>query len=275
MPLYAYRAIDDEGKDVHGTIEAADTERARAILENDMHLDVQEIAEPTRQRANANGPAVTDRMQTFAFEGKDARGYSRRGTIQAENRRQAFDRLRRDQKLTLAMLSAVGQPPPATDEELMAWQREVPVRVNSGPASAPVMPIAGQSQAAAPAAPAGIAAKAEEPHEWQADASAVEQSQAREFAPLVATLQLYSGWLLAWYALFVGIGHYATVRQFPLEIPLAQGFYLSPLIFSFVIAIFLFLLMSALHRWMRAGAIGGILLGILGVAAFLIVEINL
>lgn len=89
------------------------------------------------------------------------------------------------------------------------------------------------------------------------------------YAPLTSTVRLYAGWLLAWYGLFIAIGYYATVRDLPWEIPFVRAFFVSPLIFSFILAIFLFLLLSTIHRLLRGRLITGILLMFVGIGAFI------
>ena len=44
---------------------------------------------------------------------------------------------------------------------------------------------------------------------------------------------------------------------------------MSPLIFSFIIAIFLFLLLSTIHRLLNGRLITGILLTLVGIGAFI------
>ena len=82
------------------------------------------------------------------------------------------------------------------------------------------------------------------------------------------TLRLYAGWLLAWYALIYGLGYYQHTRELSFRIPYVEGLLLSPLVFSFALGSFLYLLWSSLHKLSGGGSVKGLLLGICGVASF-------
>ncbi len=271
MPTFSYKAVNEEGKPVRGTIEAESMDAARAALEQTKLTDVS-VTEAMRLRKGAPknpdaGPA------SYAFEGTGTDGTIRRGTIQAESKRHAFDRLRSEQKLNLTMLSPVGVTPQYKDEDLLRWQKggdqaaavaeaqkgaAVPVRAAQKPAEKPVEPVAEfhdiekqlETVSAAPAV----------------KSSAPEAS--RKYYPLVDTLRLYAGWLLAWYLLFVALGYYAFEREMPFEIPIVEGFFFSPLIFRFITAIFLFLAFSSLHKLMRGKLLSGLLFIVIGAAAY-------
>lgn len=92
---------------------------------------------------------------------------------------------------------------------------------------------------------------------------------------LLSTLRLYAGWLLAWYGLVMALGYYSDVRTLPFEIPFVHGLFLSSLVFSFLLATFLFLLMSSLARALRGGLITGGILGICAVGLFYLVKTHL
>ena len=47
MPLFTYRAINDDNKEVRGTIDAPDVSSARQAVEN-MHLEVLDVSESSR-----------------------------------------------------------------------------------------------------------------------------------------------------------------------------------------------------------------------------------
>lgn len=279
MPLYSYRATNDDGKEVRGTIEAPDTDAARKALE-DIHLEVLEINEASRAGKVQIAPEEprVQPLSSFAFEGQDATGKVHRGTIQAESKYGAFKKLRDDQSLLLSMLAPMGALPKYNDPELLQWQRGV--RVESGvPKPAP------EKEAAPPPPPlpqvqktvsfAGIptaAPKPAAPIKTPQSPSVVDDGQ---YHPLVSTIRLYCGWLLAWYALFVAIGYYATVRALPWQIPFVQAFFVSPLIFSFVTAIFLFLLFSAINRRIHGRLIGGAVFTLVGIGIFWVVRTSM
>lgn len=270
MPLFTYRATNDDNKEVRGSIDSPDELNARKALE-DLNLDVIEIAEAHRIKPEAEPVPVAPEatMPAFAFEGKDGSGTVRRGTMQAQSKYEAFKRLRDDQKLFLTMLSPVGVLPQYKDAELDQWQRGA----KTDAPKAAQTPVAQTQQAAAAAAPKAASrptigfTNVTEPPKKETPARAVKASQAG-YHPLASTLRLYAGWLLAWYGLFVAIGYYSMQRVLPWDIPFVQAFYMSPLIFSFIVAIFIFLMMSALHKTVRGGLLTGITFTVLGIGLF-------
>lgn len=248
MPLFSYKATNDDNKEVRGSIDSADEMSARKALE-DLHLDILEISETSHQHTPPTEiHATQDQLPVFAFEGKDTGGLVRRGTIQAATKYAAFKKLRDDQKLFVAMLSPVGVLPQYKDPELDQWQRAA--RPSVGFTSIPSVEVK----------------KSEPP-------AAVRKTASGQYHPLASTLRLYAGWLLAWYALFVVVGYYSLSRALPWDIPFVQAFYVSPLIFGFIVAIFLFLLFSALHKMLKGGLLTGIVLTIAGAAVFASVHI--
>lgn len=276
MPVFSYRAIGGDGKEVRGSMESADADAARKALE-DLHMEVLEVNEPSRARPPSvpvANPGGFSAQQTFAFEGQDAAGAVRRGTIQAPGKREAFEKLRADQKLTLKMLAPMGSLPRYNDPDLTEWQKDAaPSAVATVPVRSPAMqqsPVAPKPKAPigftniAPAAPAQPKPKP----------AVVQNDEKAGYHPLAATLRLYAGWLLAWYGLFVAIGYYSFSRALPWDIPFVQAFYISPLIFSFTTAIFLFLGLSAFNKLIQGRLIGGALLAVLGIGIFVVVRMN-
>lgn len=267
MPLFTYTATNDDNKEVRGTIESSDEASARKALE-DLSLDVKDIAEASRNHPG-HQPSVTsaaEQMPVFAFEGRDTAGVVRRGTMQASTKYDAFKRLRDDQKLLLTMLSPVGVLPQHKDADLDQWQRGVKTTTMPFPMATSVLP---------PGPVATILQRPTigfttipEPTRNPEPVQAPKTTEPRAYHPLLATLRLYAGWLLAWYGLFVALGYYSIVRTLPSDIPFVQAFYYSPLIFSFIIGIFLFLLLSALHKAMNGRFPSGIVLTLLGIGLF-------
>ncbi|MFA5799452.1 MAG: hypothetical protein WC840_00660 [Candidatus Peribacteraceae bacterium] len=273
MPLFTYRATNDDSKEVRGTIESPDIESAKRALQ-DLHLETSDISEAMRLRPEDRQPAVPPppaSRTTFAFEGKDDRGTVRRGTVEAETKHAAFERLKHDQKLSVTALSPVGITPVYRDYDLLNWQRK-----DSPPA--PPVPVAIPSPAPAAAAkplgfslPAGTLAPAA-----QVPSTNTEHGtrNAERYFPLLSTIRLYAGWLLAWYALFVALGYYSHVRTLPWNVPFVEAFYLSPLIFTFVVAIFLFLMLTSLKRALGGGIFTGFIFTILGIGALVFVRMS-
>lgn len=244
MPTYSYRAIDADSREVSGSVDAPSLDAARQAL-LDMHLEVIEVNEAMRLRRN-DAPAATEAAQTtFAFEATDSSGTLRRGTLQSQSKRGAFDRLK-SQGLTVSVLSPLGVASQSPDPDLASWQQ-----------NAPTLPVAPK------AAPAPVVVLKAPP-----SAPAAAATESKHYLPILATLRLYAAWLLAWYALFLGFGYYVHVRELPWDIPFVEGFLLSETVYSIMRGIFLFLVLSALHRALRAHLIGGAVLTVVGCALF-------
>ena len=88
------------------------------------------------------------------------------------------------------------------------------------------------------------------------------------YFPILDTLRLYAGWVLAWYVLVYGLGTYQTMRDLPFRIPFVEGLVLSPLVLSFTVASFLFLLLTDVYDRTGRGLLKGALLTFLGVVVF-------
>jgi len=68
------------------------------------------------------------------------------------------------------------------------------------------------------------------------------------YFPLLETLRLYAGWLLAWYFLIFAFGSYQYLRELPYSVPLLEDLFLSPLTVKFAFGAFLFLLVTSVFR---------------------------
>ncbi len=257
MPLFIYTAMDSDGKEVRGQVDAVDLAAATAALSS-QNLDVLEASEARRAAPKAAAVVTEASNRTnvisFAFEGKDVSGAVHQGTIQADSKRKAFEKLQADMGLAVSMLSPVGTTPSYIDYDLDRWQKNVP----SVPATsaAPTPPVTKSLD---------FVKEAVKPLETK---KTLQLPTLRAYHPLVSTLRLYAGWLLAWYALFMILGYYASVRIFTIDIPFTQAFYYSPLILRTVIALFLFLLCGTIHRAIRGKIISGFVLTIIAAAAF-------
>ncbi len=75
------------------------------------------------------------------------------------------------------------------------------------------------------------------------------------YYPVVDTLRLYAGWLLAWYFLIYAFGSYQSTRALPFRIPYLDDLFSSPIVLTFTFGAFLFLLLSALHRAFGRGPV--------------------
>lgn len=100
------------------------------------------------------------------------------------------------------------------------------------------------------------------------------RSAEKAYFPIASTVRLYAGWLLAYYLLVYALGWYASTRALPGEIPYVEGLFLSPLVLSFTLAAFLFLLLHSIHRATGGGLWRAIALSIVGMAAFVVYRMN-
>ncbi len=255
MPTYTYRAVNEDGKEVHGSLDAPDTITAKSAIEQ-LHLELIDLTEAMRLK---QPPAQTNAGVSYAFEGTDSSGTRHRGSVQAASKREAFENLHHVQGLRLAVLTPVGTSAPVQDAELEQWQ----VQENG---------VVQQSAGFSAAAPV-IAATVAQQQNGAGIAEPV--SVEKKYTSLFATLRLYAGWLLAWYGLFVACGYYTYVRQLPVEIPAAEGFFFSPLILSFILAIFLYLVLHSIHRALSGKLILGGALSVIGVMLFVFLRMNL
>lgn len=87
-----------------------------------------------------------------------------------------------------------------------------------------------------------------------------------EYVPLLDTLRLFAGWLLAWYAVVYLIGSFQRAGKLPSGLPFVEGLFLSPLVLRFAFGTYLFLLLTSLHRILGGGVGKGLLLTVVGVA---------
>jgi hypothetical protein len=94
------------------------------------------------------------------------------------------------------------------------------------------------------------------------------------YVPLLDTLRLYAGWLLAWYGLVYLLGSYQYTKHLPFEVPFIEGLFLSPLVLEFAFATFLFLLLSTLHRWTGGGVWKGLIVAAAGILLFTMFLVN-
>ena len=94
------------------------------------------------------------------------------------------------------------------------------------------------------------------------------------YAPFGDTLRLYAGWLLAWYALTFSIASYTLNRALPFHLPWLEDMATSPFVISLAFGVFLFLLLSSLHRTLH-GRLGlGLLLTLPGVFLWFLFWLN-
>jgi len=97
----------------------------------------------------------------------------------------------------------------------------------------------------------------------------------RRYEPLMVTLRLYAGWLLAWYFVLYAFGGYQAVQDLPFRIPLVDEFLTSPLLAEASLAVFLFLLLSSVYRAAKGGALLGLSFILLGIIIVMLFSVNI
>ena len=88
--------------------------------------------------------------------------------------------------------------------------------------------------------------------------------QSHDYHPLIDTLRLYAGWLLACLFVIYAVGGYQQLRQFPFRLSILDEWTASPMILSVTLVTFLFLLLSSVHRVMGRGFWKGLALAVMG-----------
>src|SRR3989344_3275495 len=172
-------------------------------------------------------------MPHFTYTARNAEGMLVRGNITALSAQAARDSLK---EMNLQA------------EELYEVPQSMPIEKNI-PAALPTP---------APAAPPKTAVswklteKEEETIPEQVPIQEKLKTEVKYF-PLLDTLRLYAGWLLSWYFLIFAFGSYDFTRELPFEIPLVSGLFQSPVIISFALGAFLFLMLTSLHRALHRG----------------------
>lgn len=91
------------------------------------------------------------------------------------------------------------------------------------------------------------------------------------YYPLIDTLRLYAGWLLAWYGLIFAVGAYQYRGILPFHSELIAGLAASTTLQRTAFGVFFFLMCSEFHKTLRGGILKGVALTslwILGTAWF-------
>lgn len=94
------------------------------------------------------------------------------------------------------------------------------------------------------------------------------------YIPLLQTMRLFAGWLMAWYGLIYFAGTYRGDGRLPYDIPLIQSLASSDLVLRFSFAVFLFLLLSDVYTWTAKKAVIGVFVTIVGITAMWMFHVN-
>ncbi len=94
------------------------------------------------------------------------------------------------------------------------------------------------------------------------------------YHPLIDTLRLYAGWLLAILFLIYAAGSYQLLKKLPVHSELLHEWITSSLILHVTAVTFLFLMLSSLHRAMGRGLWKGLILMLLGFGLLVLFRLN-
>ena len=95
-----------------------------------------------------------------------------------------------------------------------------------------------------------------------------------EYYPIVDTLRLYAGWLLAFLAVIFAAGSYQHLRILPFEASIIDEWSESGLLLQVTFLTFLFLLFSEIHRALGRGLWKGLFLTMIGFVLFVAFRVN-
>jgi len=101
-----------------------------------------------------------------------------------------------------------------------------------------------------------------------------EKTKEKNYVPLVDTLRLFAGWLIAWYGLVYLLGDLQLHGGISPDTPYIEALFTSPLVLRFTVGTLLFLLCTSLHKWLKGGMGKGITLTVVGVFLFVVFHLN-
>lgn len=198
-------------------------------------------------------------MPLFTYTALQPDGQRVSGTMESYSLQSAHDALRQIHLIPEEIHESLPSEQPLSPEQaekLLSFT--APVSADQA-AQDPVPPDASSATAAEPSLPT---------------ASTTPPQSPSSYFPLLDTLRLYAGWLLAWYCLVYALGSYQHTRPLPFRIPFVEGLFLSPLVLSFTWAAFLFLLLSGIWKHAGKGVIKGMLALSAGIAGFVLYRMN-
>jgi len=106
------------------------------------------------------------------------------------------------------------------------------------------------------------------------EAGSASVSAAVGYSPLVDTFRLYAGWLLAWYFAIYALGGYQFTRRLPFVVPFVDDLFSSSVIAQCSFAVFLFLLLTSMHRMLGRGKLLAVFLALIGAGVFVVFAVN-
>lgn len=182
----------------------------------------------------------TRRMPSFSYIARTASGTMEKGSVTATNAEAAREKLRKQQ----LMVEELKQNSAEEDMETIGFSGAMPWTTTEDDLAA-----------VPPPSPKTAEIKG-------------------DYVPLVDTLQLFAGWLLAWYGVVYALGALRLSGKLGFDIPFLESLFESPLVLRFAFGTFLFLLLSNVHQWLGRGAGKAIGLGALWLLLLLAFSVN-
>ena len=103
----------------------------------------------------------------------------------------------------------------------------------------------------------------------------VQHREETDYYPLIDTIRLYAGWLLAWFGAVFALGFYQSTRPLSFRIPYVENLSQSPVLFQAALGLFLLLLFSGFYKATGRNIVAGLMLLCIGLAGFAYVLLNL
>lgn len=99
-------------------------------------------------------------------------------------------------------------------------------------------------------------------------------SDQNDYHPLVSTLRLYAGWLLACLFFVYAFGTFQQLRALPFRLSLLDEWMDSPMILHATLVTFLFMLLSSIHQIAERGFWKGAALAVMGFGFLVVFRLN-
>lgn len=99
-------------------------------------------------------------------------------------------------------------------------------------------------------------------------------SDQSEYHPLISTLRLYAGWLLACLFVAYTFGSYQQIRELPFRLAILDEWMDSDMILNAALVTFLFMLLSSVHQLVGRGFWKGLALVIVGFVLLVVFRMN-
>lgn len=222
----------------------------------------------------------TSRMPLYSYSALNEKGARMHGTIDADSIDEARDAIKKQGLTPEEVFQISYDSSQSTSFDAIPAPEPEPIIEPTPEINVDIEPPAppSEQEVEEPIVEPNRAAQEAAASNWKLeeddDNEIINTKQSKTYYPMLDTLRLYAGWLLAWYAIVYALGYYQSTRNLSFEVPYLMGIYTSPLVLSFTLASFLFLLMTSLHKRFGRGMFSGISITILGLVIFVLYRMN-